>query len=143
MFIGEYTHTIDMKGRCALPGKFRKDLQAGVVVTKGLDKCLWVYPKAEWEKLAHKLAALPISQSKNRSFVRLMLAGAMDVEIDRQGRVNVPQYLLRYAGLKKQVVVAGLYNRLEIGNETEWARYKKKMEQSSTSVADSLSELGI
>lgn len=143
MFIGEFSHTVDEKGRVALPSKFRKDLKKGVVVTKGLDTCLWIYTKGEWDSLAQKLASLPISQSKNRSFVRLMLAGAMDVELDSQGRINMPKYLLDYARLKKKAIVAGLYNRLEIWDEKEWESYKKQMEKESTKVADSLSELGI
>ena len=143
MFIGEFSHTVDQKGRMALPSKFRKELQKSVVVTKGLDTCLWIYTRPEWEQLAKKLASLPISQSKNRSFVRLMLAGAMDVDVDSQGRINLPKYLLDYAKLSKKAIVAGLYNRLEIWNETEWERYKKQMEKESTRVADSLTELGI
>lgn len=143
MFIGEFSHSVDPKGRVALPVKFRKDLKKGVVITKGLDTCLWIYTRNEWDVLAKKLAALPISQSKNRSFVRLMLAGAMDVELDTQGRINVPKYLLDYAKLSKKAIVAGLYNRLEIWDEKEWGRYKKQMENDSTEVADSLSELSI
>lgn len=143
MFIGEYLHILDSKGRLALPTRFRKDIGRHIVVTKGIDKCLWVFTKKEWDVLAEKLAKLPISQSKNRSFARLMLAGAMDLEIDSQGRVNVPQYLLEFAGLKKSVVVAGLYNRLEMWDEKSWDKYKRQIEKDSTKVADSLSELGI
>ena len=143
MFIGEFSHAVDAKGRVALPGRYRKALQKGVVVTKGLDGCLWVYARGEWEALAKKLSALPVSQSRNRSFVRLMLAGAMDINIDSQGRINLPNYLLDYGNLKKRVIVAGLYNRLEIWNEKNWEGYKKQMEKDSTKIADSLSELGI
>jgi MraZ protein len=143
MFIGEYNHTIDVKGRIALPSKFRKDLKKGVVVTKGLNNCLWVYTKDEWEELARKLSTLPISQSKNRSFVRLMLAGAMDIDLDSQGRINLPHYLIDYGNLGKRAIVAGLYNRLEIWDEMIWKSYKRQMEKDSTKVADSLTELGI
>jgi len=143
MFIGEFSHAVDAKGRVALPGRYRKALQKGVVVTKGLDGCLWVYARGEWETLAKKLSALPVSQSRNRSFVRLMLAGAMDIDVDSQGRINLPNYLLDYGNLKKRVIVAGLYNRLEIWNEKNWDGYKKQMEKDSTKIADSLSELGI
>ena len=143
MFIGEFSHTVDAKGRVALPVKFRNELKKGLVVTKGLDTCLWIYTRSEWNELAKKLAALPISQSKNRSFVRLMLAGAMDVELDSQGRINMPKYLLDYAKLSKRAIVAGLYNRLEIWDEKEWDRYKKQMEKESTEIADSLNELSI
>jgi len=93
MFIGEYSHNLDDKGRLAVPVKFRRDLSKGAVVTRGLDNCLFVYTKTEWEKLATKLASLPISQANSRAFSRLMLAGAMDVEIDKQGRMVLPESL--------------------------------------------------
>ena len=124
MFIGEYRHTIDEKGRLAIPIKFRTDLAKGAVVTRGLDNCLFLYSIEEWQKLADKLSKLPISKANTRAFSRLMLAGAMDVELDKQGRVIVPDYLRKYAGMKKNVVVAGLYNRLEIWDEEDWEKYK-------------------
>src|SRR3954469_25468978 len=100
MFIGEYAHNLDDKGRLAIPVKFRTDLKKGAVVTRGLDNCLFLYTKAEWEKLAEKLATLPISQANSRAFARLMLAGAMDVEVDKQGRIILPEYLRTFAKLK-------------------------------------------
>ena len=103
MLIGEYYHTVDTKGRMSLPAKFRQVFKSGAVITRGLDNCLFIYPKKDWQKLATKLAALPISQAKTRAFARLMLAGAMDVEIDRQGRVVLPEYLRKYANLKMQL----------------------------------------
>src|SRR4030042_2474366 len=114
MFIGEYQHNLDDKGRLAIPAKFRAKLAKGAVVTKGLDNCLFLYTADEWEKLATKLAALPISKANTRAFSRLMLAGAMDVQLDKQGRIVLPEYLREYASLKKKIIVAGLYNRLEI-----------------------------
>jgi len=143
MFIGEYHHSIDDKGRLALPSKFKKDLSRGAVVTRGLDNCLFVYTKAEWQKLAQKLANLPISQANTRAFARLMLAGAMDLSPDGQGRIVVPEYLRTYAGLKKNVVVAGLYSRLELWDETEWERYKASTEKTSGDIAEKLAELGV
>lgn len=143
MFIGEYNHTIDEKGRMNMPAKFRREVQEGVVVTRGLDKCLFVYPRAEWEKMAEKLSQLPISQRKSRAFARLMLAGAMDVELDSQGRVMLPEYLREYAGAKKHVVVAGLYNRIEIWDEDAWREYRTKAEAESDDIAESMSELSI
>ncbi|MFW5888317.1 MAG: division/cell wall cluster transcriptional repressor MraZ, partial [Patescibacteria group bacterium] len=107
MFIGEYNHNLDTKGRLAVPAKFRNMLKKGAVVTKGLDNCLFLYPKERWEKEAEKIANLPISQSKARAFSRHMLAGAMDVEFDNQGRVTLPEYLRKFAGLKKKAVIAG------------------------------------
>lgn len=143
MFIGEYNHTIDEKGRMSIPAKFRRDVTAGVVVTRGLDHCLFVYPKSEWEVMAEKLSRLPVSQKKSRAFARLMLAGAMDVELDGQGRIMLPEYLRKYADVKKHVVVAGLYNRLEIWDEDAWQEYRTKTELESDDIAESMSELDI
>jgi MraZ protein len=143
MFIGEYHHNIDPKGRLAVPAKFRNELATGAVVTKGLDDCLFLYTKEEWGKLAEKLAQLPISKSNTRAFSRLMLAGAMDVEIDKQGRIMLPEYLRKYGNLKKQVVVAGLYNRLEIWDEARWDIYKQGTEKTSGDIAEALGELGV
>lgn len=143
MFIGEYSHSIDDKGRLAIPAKFRALLKKGAVVTRGLDQCLFLYPIAEWKKLAEKLAALPLSQSNTRAFARLMLAGAMDVEIDPQGRIVLPEYLRAYAIVRKKVVLAGLYNRLEIWDDDLWTAYKQKTEKGSVDIAERLGELGV
>jgi len=143
MFIGEYHHTIDAKRRLAVPAKFRKQLGETAVITKGLDESLVIYPVKEWEQLADKLSKLPVGQSGTRSFVRTMLAGASDVEIDALGRALVPDYLKDYAGLKKNVVIAGLYNRLEIWDEEKWSEYKKDSEKHAGDNAEKLGELGI
>lgn len=143
MFIGEYHHSIDDKGRLAVPSKFKKDLTKGAVVTRGLDNCLFLYTNAEWKELAEKLAKLPISKANTRAFARLMLAGAMDVSLDSQGRIIVPDYLRQYAGMKKKVVIAGLYNRLEIWDETQWHQYKAGTEKQSGDIAEALGELGV
>lgn len=143
MFIGEYHHTLDDKGRMAIPIKFRAPLAEGAVVTRGLDRSLFLYPKSEWETLAAKLAALPMSQADTRAFARLMLAGAMEVEVDKSGRVNIPEYLRTYAGLKKDVVVAGLYNRLEVWDETTWKAYAEATESQGNNIAERLSGLGV
>ncbi|MBI4133534.1 division/cell wall cluster transcriptional repressor MraZ [Candidatus Uhrbacteria bacterium] len=143
MFIGEYHHTIDEKGRLAVPTKFRDRMKGGAVVTRGLDSCLVLYTKTEWEKLATKLSNLPISQADTRAFARFMLAGAMDVSCDRQGRIVVPDYLRKYAKLGKNVVVAGLYNRLEIWDREAWTGYTKDTEKSSGDIAERLGELGV
>lgn len=127
----------------AVPVKFRKDLEKGAVVTRGLDNCLFVYSLSEWKELAGKLSKLPISQKNTRAFMRLMLAGAMDVRLDRQGRINLPDYLRSYAFLKKRVVVAGLFNRLEIWDEAKWNIYKKGTEKKSGDIAEQLAELGV
>jgi len=143
MFIGEFNHSIDIKGRLAVPAKFRKHLGEGAIITRGLDRCLFLFTQTEWEVLAKKIMALPLAQANSRAFTRLMLAGAMDVEIDQQGRILIPDYLRSYADLKKQTVITGLYNRIEIWNETSWKNYKSKTEASSDEIAEKLGELGI
>ncbi len=141
MFIGEFHHTLDDKGRLAIPVKFRAGLIAGAVVTRGLDRSLFLYPKTEWETLAAKLAALPLGQADTRAFARLMLAGAMDVEIDKSGRVMIPEYLRQYAGVSKDVVVTGLYDRMEIWDETAWKEYASRTERESNDIAERLGTL--
>lgn len=143
MFIGEYQHSVDSKGRVAIPAKFRATLKKGAVVTKGLDKCLFLYPKKDWEDLAKKTASLPISQKDARDFGRFLLAGAMDVEIDKQGRINLPVHLRKYANVKSSAVVAGLYNRLEIWNAGDWEKYKNSAEKDSSDIAEHLGNLGV
>jgi MraZ protein len=143
MFIGEYHHHLDEKGRFAVPVKFRKALLRGAVVTRGLDHCLFLYPREEWSKLAGKLASLPIAKANSRAFARLMLAGAMDAAPDTQGRIIVPDYLRTYAGIKKKIVITGLYNRLEIWDATAWAGYKRTTEKTSDDIAEALEELGV
>ena len=143
MFIGEYSHNVDQKGRLAIPIKFRDAFGQGAVVTKGLDDCLFIYTQSEWEKLAEKLAHLPISQSNTRAFSRLMLAGAMDIEMDKQGRLMLPEYLRQYAGVAKKVVITGLYNRLEVWDDQKWNIYKSGTEKSSTQIAEAMKELGV
>jgi len=143
MFIGEYKHSLDSKGRLAVPAKFRVLLKSGAVVTKGLDNCLFLYPKKQWDKLAKKLANQPIGQSNARAFSRLMLAGAMDVDFDNQGRITLPGYLRKFAILKKKIVIAGLYDRLEIWDEAVWNKYKASTEKKSSDIAEALGELGV
>ncbi len=143
MLLGEYQHNLDIKGRVAIPAKFRDKLSAGAIITRGIDNCLFVFANTEWEVLAKKLIALPLAQANSRAFVRLMLAGASDVEIDNQGRILIPDYLRKYAALKKEVIIAGLYNRIEIWDEAVWRSYKTKTESASEEIAEKLGELGI
>lgn len=140
MFIGQYFHNLDEKGRVAVPAKFRIQLKSAVV-TKGLDNCLFLYPKKEWDKMAQEIAALPIDKSGNRAFSRAMLASAMEVEFDKQGRIILPDYLRRFAGLMKNVVIAGLYNRLEIWDEAKWNNYQKNSEKNFNEIAEALRDL--
>jgi MraZ protein len=138
VFVGEYHHTIDDKGRLSMPAKMRRDLENGAVVTRGIDHCLSVYPKHEWQALAEKIAALPLSDPRARSFSRSMLAGAMEVEFDKLGRVLLPGYLRDYAELKGEVVVLGVYNRIEVWSKSAWSTYN-----ANQSVEEDLSSLNI
>lgn len=142
MFIGEYQHNLDEKGRVSLPVKFRAKLASGCVVTRGIDKCLWVYSLEEWEKLAQRISTLPITQKDSRNFSRLILSGAMDLNIDKLGRINLPNYLKDYAGIKKKVVVTGVYSRIEIWPEESWSKFKKEMEDNSETIAENLADVG-
>ena len=127
----------------AVPVKFRAKLGKGAVVTKGLDRSLFLFSAVDWEEFAQKIKSLPMSQANNRAFSRLMLAGAIEVDLDNQGRILLPDYLKQYAGLKKEIVVAGLYNRIEIWDEEVWKNYKAKTEATSDEIAERLGELGI
>ncbi|MFH1611979.1 MAG: division/cell wall cluster transcriptional repressor MraZ [bacterium] len=143
MFIGEYFHTIDAKKRLAVPVKFRKALEGKAVLTRGLDGCLYLYPVKEWKIMAEKLSQLPIGRADSRAFVRLMLAGAMEVSLDSLGRILVPDYLKEYAGMAKKAVVAGLYNRIEIWSEEKWESYKQQTTKEVQAIAEKMHELGI
>ena len=143
MFIGEFQHTIDTKGRVALPAKFRRNVSGGAIITRGLDHCLFIFTKKDWQSLAEKLISLPLAQANSRAFVRLMLSGASDVGLDSQGRILIPDYLRGYASLKKSAKVIGVYNRMEIWDETTWQRYKAKTEGSSDEIAEKMADLGI
>ncbi|PIR44317.1 cell division/cell wall cluster transcriptional repressor MraZ [Candidatus Wolfebacteria bacterium CG10_big_fil_rev_8_21_14_0_10_31_9] len=141
MFIGEFKHNLDVKGRMAVPAKFRNKLGVNAIITRGLDHCLFIFNSKEWEILAQKLISLPLAQANSRAFVRLMLAGAVDAEVDKQGRILIPDYLREYAGLKKETIVTGLYNRIEVWDSNIWKQYKIKTEASSEEIAEKLGEL--
>lgn len=143
MFLGEYSHNIDDKNRLSIPTKFRADLRQGAVVTRGLDNCLFLFTKKDWESLVKKISELPLSQSNARSFSRMMLMGAMEVKIDKLGRILLPDYLKKFAGLNKKVAVGGVFNRIEIWDSTKWEIYKKKSEANVEKVAEGMAELGI
>lgn len=143
MFIGEFQHNIDSKGRIAVPAKFRPKVLGGAIITRGLDHCLFVLTAKDWEILAQKLIALPLAQANSRAFVRHMLSGASDVELDTQGRILIPDYLRKYAGLSKEAKVIGVYNRMEIWDTAAWEGYKSKTENASDEIAEKLGELGI
>jgi MraZ protein len=142
MFIGEYRHTIDTKKRLALPAKFRKELGKTAIITRGLDNCLVVYSLKAWKVMSGKLGKLP-AKMEARGFARIMLAGAMPVDLDKLGRILIPEYLKEYAGLRKNTVICGLYDRLEIWDEQKWDNYKKRTEKDVGDFAAKLGELGI
>lgn len=143
IFSGEYHHLLDLKRRLAIPVKFRSSFGKKAVITKGLDGCLFVYPTPVWEKLAEKLGSLPLGEKKMRQFVRLMLSGAVESEVDRQGRVLIPNYLSEFAHLKKNAVIIGLYDRLEVWDETEWEKSSQEAEKEKDEVAEELGRMGI
>ncbi len=143
MFIGEFEHNLDAKGRVAVPAKFRSQISGGAIITRGIDHCLFILTSKDWEVLAEKLIKLPLAQANSRAFVRLMLSGASDAELDAQGRILIPDYLRKYAGLKKSVKITGVYNRLEVWDESAWKEYKTKTESASEEIAEKLGELGI
>jgi len=140
-FIGQFSHSIDEKGRMAVPAKFKPSLKQGVVVTRGFDNCLIVYTMPEWQKEAEKVSALPMSKKNNRAIARLKLAGAMEVKLDSQGRILLPDYLRKYAYLEKKVVVTGLYNHIEIWDEKIWNKYKSNAEKESNKIAEQLENI--
>mgnify|MGYP001559004171 CR=1 FL=1 len=143
MLIGEYIHTLDVKKRLALPAKFRKELGKKVVITHGLDNCLFVYPMKAWQKVTEKLAQLPMGQADTRGFGRFMLAGAVESDIDSIGRVLVPDFLKDFAKLETQVAVIGVHDRVEIWNKTAWTEYKGRIEKQADALAEKLGEVGI
>lgn len=140
MLIGEYKHNIDPKKRLAIPAKFRKEIGDRVVVTKGLDQCLFVYTMEEWEKVASKLSDLPTGAADNRNYVRISFSGATDVEIDSLGRILLTDPLKEFAGLKDKAVVVGVYKRLEIWNEENWENYKQRVEKQTDMLAEKLGD---
>lgn len=138
MFMGEYRHTIDDKGRIIIPAKFREALGATFVVTRGLDNCLFVYPQPEWTALEQKLKSLPFTRADARAFTRFFFSGATEVELDKQGRVNLPTNLRQYAKLMKECVVLGVSNRVEIWSKGIWEDYFSESEESFNEIAEKI-----
>ena len=145
MFMGEYTHSIDAKGRIILPADFRQELGVTFIITKGLDKCLFLYGQQAWEELAGKLRALPLSRPEARAIVRFFFAGARTLECDKQGRFLVPANLRNHAQivLKQDVILTGVDNRIEVWSKENWNRYNGEVEPEVTAIAAALAELGI
>lgn len=143
MLIGEYKHTLDPKKRLSIPSKWRKDLGKTLVVTRGLDNCLFVYPQREWGKITEKIGQLPLGQADTRSFNRFFLSGAVEVEVDSVGRILVPDFLKEFADLDTKVVLAGIHDRVEIWDENRWQEYKTQIEAQADSLAEKLGEIGV
>ncbi len=143
MLIGEYKHTLDPKKRLSLPSKWREELGRKLVVTRGLDNCLFVYPLIEWQKITEKIGQLPLGQADTRSFNRFFLSGAVEVEVDSVGRILVPDFLKDFATLSTNVVLAGIHSRIEIWDEEKWTEYKRKIELEADSLAEKLGEIGV
>jgi MraZ protein len=143
MLLGEYTHTLDPKKRLSLPAKFRQEVGKKVVLTHGLDKCLFLYSVKQWEKIAEKLSELSTGQSDTRGFNRYMLAGAVEAEVDSLGRILLPDFLKEFAELGEKVVITGVHNRAEIWNEERWIEYKKKIVEQADLLAQKLGEVGV
>jgi MraZ protein len=143
MLIGEYTHTLDPKKRLSLPSRFRKEVGKKVVVTRGLDNCLFVYSLAEWKKIAEKLAALPMGASDTRGFNRFLLSGAVEIAVDSVGRMLIPDFLKEFAGLRSRVILAGAGTRVEVWDEKAWKEYKRRIEKQADTMAEKLGEIGI
>jgi len=143
MLIGEYVHTLDAKKRLSLPSKFRKKLGKKVVITRGLDNCLFLYPLKEWGEISEKLGTLSIGQSDTRGFNRFMFSGAVEIDIDSVGRILLPDFLKDFATLKNKVILAGIHSRVEIWNEKRWIEYKKRIEGQADQLAEKLGEIGV
>lgn len=143
MFMGEYLHTIDGKGRLIVPARFREALGERFIATKGLDHCLFIYPLDEWKVLEEKLRALPFTQPEARAFVRFFFSGATECELDKQGRILLPANLREYAQLDKDAVLVGVSSRVEIWSQALWADYSRQAEDAYASAAESLVNLGI
>lgn len=147
MLIGEYTHTLDPKKRIALPAKFRKELGKTVVITHGLDGCVFLYPLSTWKIISEELSGNRernhIGTADSRGFNRFILAGAVEVDVDSAGRVLVPDFLKEFAGLKTRVVLAGVHNRVELWDEETWLEYKKRIQKQADALSERLGNMGM
>ena len=143
MFIGEYEHSVDVKGRIIMPSKLRENIGEKFIITKGLDKCLFAYSKSEWANFEEKLKTLPLTNKNARDFVRFFLSGAVECEIDRQGRFLVPANLRTYANIDKEIVIIGVGTRLEIWNKSSWTNYSSEENISADEIAENMTMLGI
>lgn len=142
MFIGEYQHGLDAKNRIIIPAKFREKLGINFVITKGLDGCLYAYPTSEWSKLEEKLKSLPLTNKDARAFTRFFFSGASEIELDKQGRGLIPQNLIEYASIKKEIVSIGVLSRVEIWSKEKWQEYNES-DIDYDAIAEKMNDLGI
>lgn len=138
MFMGEYQHSIDVKGRMIVPAKFRELLGETFVLTRGLDQCIFGYPMDEWRKLEQKLKDLPMTKKDARSFARFFFSGATEVELDKQGRINIPSTLINHANLEKECIVLGVSSKIEIWAKDAWEAYFEESSESFNDIAENL-----
>ena len=138
MFMGEYHHNIDEKGRIVIPTKFREILQDKFIVVRGIEKCLYIYAKKDWDKLVEKLNTLPFTKKDARTFIRSFFSGATECELDRQGRTCIASPLIVYAGLSKECVIIGANDRIEIWGLTEWNEFLAQNEEKLSDIAENL-----
>lgn len=143
MLMGEYQHSIDAKSRIIVPSKFRDELGYKFILTKGLDNCLFIFSLEEWSKFEEKLKSLPVASKEARAFVRYFFSGAVECEIDRQGRLTIPQNLREHAKIEKELVAIGVLSRVEIWSKKEWESYNKGADLGYDQIAEKMAELGI
>jgi MraZ protein len=143
MLIGQYSHTMDPKKRLSIPSKWRKSLGKKVIMTRGLDSCIFLYETKEWEKIAEKLASQSVGSREARDLNRFFLSGATEVEIDTAGRILIPDFLKDFGKLNEKIVLAGLYSRVEIWDEKVWNIKQKEIGEKADEVASKLQEVGM
>ncbi|KRO18384.1 cell division protein MraZ [Lacticaseibacillus saniviri JCM 17471 = DSM 24301] len=141
--MGEYHHNMDTKGRLIVPAKFREQLGADFVVTRGMDGCLFGYPQPEWQALQEKLATLPLTKKDTRTFTRFLYAAATECTFDKQGRINIPQTLVDHAGLEKACVLVGVANRIEIWSQERWQSFSDEAATDFDTISENLIDLGL
>jgi MraZ protein len=143
MFIGEFNHKVDSRGRVNIPAKLREDLEEKFYLTKGLDNCLFLFPETEWKIFEEKLKQLPLTNKDARAFVRLFFAGACECSLDKQGRINIPQNLIEHSKIEKDVFIIGVGQRIELWSEEQWDQYNQPDNINYDDIANKMAELGI
>lgn len=143
MLMGEYKHNLDAKGRLIMPAKFREELGDAFILTRGLDGCLFGYPLEQWEVLQQKMKQLPLTKKDARSFVRFFYSAAVEVEIDKQGRINIPNTLLEYAKIEKECRIIGVSDRIEIWSNDQWEAFSETAEEAFEDIAENMIDFGL